>query len=967
MSQISSSPSPSSVHIPGHPSDQLAHQIYAITGYAAGSATLTFLISALIQQTWQTYLLTGATGLLAILCGLLGTRILQFNRVANVLFYMAATYVALIIISMTVANTAPLIAALIIIHALLISSSTLANRVSEGLVFGVIASSLAAFLGLFSPFKQIISTGAPRFDILVAGIITMMFVLVLAMLTTRYLTSSLSIKLIASSLTIAIIPLILVSAIQSRFTQNALQSQTNQALQLAASETANRVDEFIRTNRQSIVKQAELPVFVNYLLINPSNRPGSQQEKELALTLDSFVAQGDIYLSSYGLLNIDGKNIFDTNPLEVGNDEETTDYFVQTVTKGQVYVSPIIFSAQNNDPYIYFTAPIRDPRQQIIGVLRVRYDALVLQSIINDAANLIGERSYPILLDKNSMRLADALTPQFIYRTLTNLSPETIQNLKAKQFLPNLPDEYLFSDQEDFQTAINNYTQEPYFSIQAVPGNKDYTMFGTVVPLANQSWYMVFLKEQTTLQNLLQNQRNISSLIAALISTIVALLATVFANALSRPILQLKTTADQISNGDISAQATVESTDEIGALGRAFNLMTQQLRDSIYDLEQRVRERTVEVVKQNETLRYRSQQLLTVSDVAREIVSAQEISSLLEEIVSLISERFNFYHVGIFLLDDKKEYAVLRAANSTGGKHMLGRGHRLKVGEVGIVGYATGTGNPRIATDVGQDATYFNNPDLPQTRSEMALPLKVGSEIIGALDVQSTESNAFSEEDINLFTTLADQVAIAILNNRLFTETARALEEAQNLHRQYLNQEWQREAQQRQQTGILFTTEGITPYAESTPAMQSAIKTGQMVQEAEPNAAILAIPISLRGIPIGAIQLQRSDMAQRKWSENEIATTQAVADQVGQALENARLFEQTIRRADRERRALEITNKIRSTNDPQLMIQIAVRELQQSLHASRAQILIRPPTVPTPSENGTNLTQENASGEGENQ
>jgi GAF domain-containing protein/HAMP domain-containing protein len=961
MSQNPTAPVSSS---PRRPADPVAFQIYAITSYASGTATLTFLISALIQSRWQLFLLSGALGLLTVICGFLYTRLLQTSRTGGILSYMGTTYFALIVVSMTIANTAPLIAAFILLHALLVSSSTLSHRINQGLVFGVIASALAAFIGLFSPIQQIVTVGAPTLDILFVGIVAMMYILVLALLTARYLTLSLSIKLIASSISIAIIPLVLVSAIQSRFTQNALQSQTNQALQLAASETANRVDEFIRTNHQAIIKQAELPVFVNYLLINPANRAGSQQERELKLTLDSFIAQGNTYLSSYGLLNIDGKNIFDTNPLEVGTDEENTDYFIQTVTKGQVYVSPVIFSSSNNDPYIYFAAPIRDPRQQIIGVLRMRYDAFVLQSIINESANLIGKRSYPILLDKNSMRLADALTPNLIYRTMVELPSETVQSLQSKHFLPNLPQEQLSSNQKQFQSAINNYTTDPFFSVLPLPNDNKHSMFGTVVPLGNQGWYMVFLKEQSELRSLLQNQSNISSLIATLISTIVALLATVFANAISNPILQLKNTADQISNGDISAQATVQSNDEIGALGQAFNLMTQQLRDSIYDLEDRVRERTVEIVKQNETLRHRSQQLLTVSDVAREIVSAQELSSLLEEVVNLISERFQFYHVGIFLLDEKKEYALLRAANSAGGKRMLARGHKLKVGEIGIVGYATGTGTPRIATDVGQDATYFNNPDLPQTRSEMALPLKVGDEIIGALDVQSTESNAFTEEDINLFTTLADQVAIAILNNRLFTETAKALEEAQNLHRQYLNQEWQRETAQRQQTGILFTSDSITANSTITPAMQNAMQTGQIITQTENDAAILAIPITLRGTSIGVIQLQRNEATNQEWNENEIATTQAVADHVGQALENARLFEQTIRRADRERRALEITNKIRSTNDPQQMIQIAIQELQQSLHTSRAQILIHSSTNQSESNLQHSEEPETSSGQG---
>ncbi len=233
----------------------------------------------------------------------------------------------------------------------------------------------------------------------------------------------------------------------------------------------------------------------------------------------------------------------------------------------------------------------------------------------------------------------------------------------------------------------------------------------------------------------------------------------------------MQSTAEKISGGDLEAQAPIQTSDEIGALGRAFNTMTQQLKTFINELEDRVQDRTRELAKQNEALVFRSQQLQTVADVARQIVSAQELDELLPQITRLVSERFNFYHVGIFLLDENREYAVLRAANSEGGQRMLARKHQLKVGAVGIVGYATGAGQPRIATDVGEDAVYFSNPDLPETRSEMALPLKVGDLVIGALDVQSTVSNAFTQEDIALFTTLADQIAVAIRNNELYSQT----------------------------------------------------------------------------------------------------------------------------------------------------------------------------------------------------
>ena len=122
-----------------------------------------------------------------------------------------------------------------------------------------------------------------------------------------------------------------------------------------------------------------------------------------------------------------------------------------------------------------------------------------------------------------------------------------------------------------------------------------------------------------------------------------------------------------------------------------------------------------------------------------------------------MSERFGYYHTGIFLNNETGQYAILQATNSAGGKKMLDREHRLEIGENSIVGYVAQNSRPRIALDVGLDAVYFNNPDLPGTRSEMALPLVVGGQILGALDVQSTESQAFSEEDSSTLQILAEQ------------------------------------------------------------------------------------------------------------------------------------------------------------------------------------------------------------------
>ncbi|TLN05731.1 GAF domain-containing protein, partial [bacterium] len=311
--------------------------------------------------------------------------------------------------------------------------------------------------------------------------------------------------------------------------------------------------------------------------------------------------------------------------------------------------------------------------------------------------------------------------------------------------------------------------------------------------------------------------------------------------------------------------------------------------------------------------------------------------------------------VGVFLLDEKGEFAVLRAANSEGGRRMLARQHRLQIGKVGIVGYVTSSGEARIATDVGEDAVYFNNPDLPMTRSEMALPLKASGQIIGSLDVQSTESSAFSTDDIALFNTLADQVAIAIENNRLFAETAQALEEAQNTHRQYLRQEWDREMTEHQHNGYMFTPQGVvaqTVLADGADAPHGKDPTSRAKVDDGQHAST-AVPIQVRGETVGVIRVQDGG-ENREWTDDELNTIKSVADQVAVALENARLFEQTVRRAEREKKAMEITNKIRSTNDPKEMLRIAVEELQGALKASRAQIILEPSSAPGPDPSNGN-------------
>lgn len=359
------------------------------------------------------------------------------------------------------------------------------------------------------------------------------------------------------------------------------------------------------------------------------------------------------------------------------------------------------------------------------------------------------------------------------------------------------------------------------------------------------------------------------------------------------------------------------------AAAQELSLSNQELNQLRIELEQRVDERTSELKK-------RASQLEAISSVARTIALMQEVNTLLPAITKLISEQFGFYHVGIFLLDEHHKNAILRASNSEGGQRMLNRQHSLPVNLHSIVGYSISRAEPRIAVEVGVDSTYFNNPDLPETRSEIALPLRVAGRVIGALDVQSTMTDAFSQEDISLLTTLADQVAIAIENARLFSEGHTALEESKAMFEKYTQQEWSNFARQAKSTGFVFDGKQVFPLGnqEKRERLKALPQTGRLSLEKE--SVSIAIPIKLRGQAIGVLDV-RSKRGQRQWTQDEITMLEAAAERAALALETARLVESAQRRAARERAIGDISAKIGAVSNLESILQTAVEELGRKI------------------------------------
>ena len=356
--------------------------------------------------------------------------------------------------------------------------------------------------------------------------------------------------------------------------------------------------------------------------------------------------------------------------------------------------------------------------------------------------------------------------------------------------------------------------------------------------------------------------------------------------------------------------------------------LSAELQAHRAELEQCVVERTQELTR-------RATQLEAATEVTHNITAIHDVSQLLDEAVHLISDKFGFYHAGIFLLDEMGEYAVLQAASSEGGQRMLARGCKLKVGEVGIVGYVAEIGEPRITLDVGDAAVLFDNPDLPNTCSEMGLPLRVGEQIIGVLDIQSTQEAAFLDEDVTIIQTMTDQVALAVENARLLEKSQRALRELETLYGQRVREAW-RERVARQPAAYRYTGVGVEPAPCSTALeMETPPPQRRAVVVQEEDRRRLIAPIRLRGQTLGSIVL-RQGHEREPWSDEEIALVEELTTQIGLALENARLLEETRQRAKREQLIADITDRVRSSMDPETILQTAVRELGAALGTDRA-------------------------------
>lgn len=321
------------------------------------------------------------------------------------------------------------------------------------------------------------------------------------------------------------------------------------------------------------------------------------------------------------------------------------------------------------------------------------------------------------------------------------------------------------------------------------------------------------------------------------------------------------------------------------------------LTDERNNLENKVAERTL--------------QLRKINEIGRHVAAILDPDMLLTRAAQLIESEFNYYYTAFFLIDASGSWAELKEATGEAGRVLRENKHRLDINGKSAVASAIRAKEGQILPGNGPDQVRIDNPLLPYTRSQIVLPLIAGEAVLGALEIHSTQENIFQQPDVNAFQNMANEIAIAIENSRLFREAQQSLSEMRATQRQYLQGAWQTVANEQDLTYALGDND--------TTASNN-----------------IEIPLVLREQIIGQLQLVNTDA----WMPEQKSLVEAIAAQAALALENARLVEESQSIAAREKTANEIISKIWSSTNMEGILQTAVRELGRSLEAAEVEIEI---------------------------
>lgn len=605
----------------------------------------------------------------------------------------------------------------------------------------------------------------------------------------------------------------------------------------------------------------------------------------------------------------------DLNGLNVARSDAValTDYsdraWFQEVRDGAPLAYQVTIGRTSGKPALIVSMPILDPAGNLVGVGMFAANLDQLSSEI--AVTRFGETGATYIVDAEDRIIAHP-DPAFSAEIVNIHDSPVAQKLRAGE-----EKQFSYVDAEGRQWQVH-------------------------VDALDNGWGVIAQQEYAELRRPLERLARAGVLVLVLGGLLLGGLTFLTMRQAFAPIDSLTATAAAIAEGDLTRTAPVVSEDELGVLAQTFNSMTAQLRESIDTLEQRVTTRTA-------ALEQHSAYLQASAEVSRAAASILDPDVLIRQVVELIRERFDLYYAGLFLVDETRMWAVLRSGTGEAGQAMLARQHRIRVGE-GMIGWSIANAQARVASRADVDGVRVTNPELPDTRSEAALPLRSRDQILGALTVQSVHPDAFDAEILTVLQTMVDQVAIAIDNARLLAQAQESLEAERRAYGAQMQQDWDVLLRTRAAAGYVGARVAdahdvalLPAHGEWSPEMYTARRTRQSVRGSADGLPTLAVPIVVRDQVVGVLNFSKSETATGltpglEWSREEVTLLESLAEQLGQALEGARLYRQTQLRAAREGVIREISDQMQRATDMPALMRITAEALNRTLGGSRVYV-----------------------------
>lgn len=644
---------------------------------------------------------------------------------------------------------------------------------------------------------------------------------------------------------LAVIPLVVISLFLIQQSSNQAERQILSQLESVATLKEQELQRWLGDGQNELESVVADPVRnqnIYRLLSNPNEDSVRQSSINNALLAQKNVTD---HFREFLLYTPDGRIVAASDSTQVGKVLTLQPYYQGSITN-ENYIQPPYYEIGSGELTMYETIQLKNGTGQVVGIMAAQLDLDTLNDIMTERGGL-GEtgETYLVSLENNFL--------------LTDSRFEGFERTRAYR-----------------SEGIDQALQQRNGSGQ-YPDYRDTEVFGVYRWIPELQAGLIAEQDVEEALQTARESRNSSILIGVIAAAVAASAGFFLATRVSRPVTYLTGVANRLASGQLHQRSQMAQRNEVGVLGRTFDQMADQLEGLIGSLEARVSERTKDIT--------------TTLEVGRLATSLYGREDFLPSIVDFIRASFNLYYVQVYLLDEAKRFALLRAGTGEAGQQLLARRHQLDMNETSLVSRAVATEQPVVVTDTLTNPDHKPNPLLPLTRSEAAIPLVIAGDILGVLDMQSEVEGTFTSENLPAFGAMATQLAGILRATRALEETRAAVSRADDINRRLTRQNWE---------GYLASVArgdavGFAYNLEETKPLGSEVAITETVKDDDSQSYALQ-PITLRGETIGNILVLED--RDREWSEYELSLLREVAELVAQATEQYRTVDETEKRAN---------------------------------------------------------------------